>query len=427
VVGLSGESVLTSSEALAWLAATAFTTAVPGRVGVEIELMTRDATGAPLSDRALGSIDRRPLASGGRITGEPGGQLEVSTRVCSGLADAITSTAADLAELRRRCRHAGIALLGEGTEPLHLPPRRTDHPRYRAMEAYLDRYGPNGRRMMRATAAMQVTVESGTGRDIERRWRLVHAVAPALIATFANSPFIDGRDTGWASARQNIWSSLDSTRTRPVLGAQLTENPGEAFARYALAAPVMMMAESNPTESQSWSVHQQFTFAEWIDDHARLALRPATLADLQYHLTTLFPPVRPRGAVEIRYLDAQRGDGWVVPLAVVYSLVEDADAGSRALEAVEPTIGRWLEAARQGLANPNLAAASITLLDLATESLDRAGQPSWLIERVARFADDYPRRGRCPADDLRAVGPGVVPPPHPAIDDPIPVPIGVQQ
>lgn len=420
-------AALTSSDALTWLAETAFTTAVPGRVGAEIELMTRDRTGAPPSETALAAVDRRALASGGRITGEPGGQLELSTRICTGLSDAITSTAADLAELRRRCTQVGVSLLGEGTEPVHLPPRRTDHPRYRAMETYFDRYGLNGRRMMRATAALQVSVESGAGHDVERRWRLLHAIGPALIATFANSPFVDGRDTGWASARQNIWYSLDARRTGPVLGAQLNESPGEAFARYALAASVIMIAEPNPSESQSWSVDRQFTFREWIDHHVTLRLRPPTFADLQYHLTTLFPPVRPRGAVEVRYLDAQRGDGWVVPLAVVYTLVEDAEAGLRALEAVEPTMGRWLEAARQGVANPELADAGTLLLDLAAESLDRAGQPSWLVDRVVRFADDYPRRARCPADDLRSVGPGVAPAPHPAIDDPVPLPIGVQQ
>lgn len=30
-----------------------------------------------------------------------------------------------------------------------------------------------------------------------------------------------------------------------------------------------------------------------------------TLDDLAYHVTTLFPPVRPRGFLEVSYLDAQ--------------------------------------------------------------------------------------------------------------------------
>ena len=37
-------------------------------------------------------------------------------------------------------------------------------------------------------------------------------------------------------------------------------------------------------------------------------------SDLSYHLSTLFPPVRPRGHLEVRVIDAQPGDGWIVPL-----------------------------------------------------------------------------------------------------------------
>ena len=37
--------------------------------------------------------------------------------------------------------------------------------------------------------------------------------------------------------------------------------------------------------------------------------RAATQADLDYHLSTLFPPVRPRGFLELRVIDAQRQFG----------------------------------------------------------------------------------------------------------------------
>ena len=53
-----------------------------------------------------------------------------------------------------------------------------------------------------------------------------------------------------------------------------------------------------------------------------------TADDLDYHLSTLFPPVRPRGHLELRMIDAQPGDGWIVPLAVSSALLSDA-AGRR--------------------------------------------------------------------------------------------------
>lgn len=413
---------LTLPEAESQLASVTFTTSVPGRIGVEVEWLTRDGAGAPPSGDALAELDRSPLPSGGRVTEEPGGQVELSTRTCAGLADAVLSTASDLAELRRRSASAGIILLGEGTDPLHLPPRRTDQPRYRAMESYLDRYGPNGRRMMRATASLQVTVESGAADQVAQRWALLHAVGPALLAAFANSPFVDGQDTGWVSARQGIWWSLDPARTWPVPLWQSVDDPTEAYVRYALNAPVMIVPSRS--EGRSWTVKESFTFTEWITSFDELGLRPPTSADLDYHLTTLFPPVRPRGAVEVRYLDAQRGDGWLIPLAVLYALVEDAGATDQALKVSEATAGRWLDAARYGLADGNLAAAASALFEVATESLVRSTAPSWVAERVACFADVYTLRGRCPADDLRAVGPGAGPMQHPVIDAPIPLPVG---
>jgi glutamate--cysteine ligase len=403
-----------------------FTASVPGRVGVEIEFLTRDASGEPLAPHALDALDRGELPAGGQITEEPGGQLEISTRVCSGLVDVVTAVAADVTELRRRSSRAGVRLLGEGTDPVHLPPRRTDHPRYRAMESYFDQYGTNGRRMMRATASLQITLESGAAADVQRRWRLVHAIGPALVAAFANSPFVDGRDSGWASARQGIWMSLDPARTWPVPKSQPKAPPAESYLAYVLAAPVMMVPRPHPGEHGSWSVSQNFTFAEWISSFDSLGVRRPTRVDLEYHLTTLFPPVRPRGAVEVRYLDAQRGNGWVVPLAVLYALVEDAAASDHVFQITEQTENRWLDAARLGLHDPALRSAAIALLAAATESLDRSSAPPWIVERVVRFTDEYTRAGRCPGDDLRTAGPCVLPESHPAIDAPVPQPVGVR-
>jgi gamma-glutamylcysteine synthetase len=39
------------------------------------------------------------------------------------------------------------------------------------------------------------------------------------------------------------------------------------------------------------------TFRAWLPGVP--GLRPPTLADLDYHLSTLFPPVRPRGWLEL--------------------------------------------------------------------------------------------------------------------------------
>ena len=66
-------------------------------------------------------------------------------------------------------------------------------------------------------------------------------------------------------------------------------------------------------------------------------LPPPTTADLDYHISTLFPPVRPHGHLEVRYLDAQPGRRWALPAAVLAALLSDPAVTDRARQACEPT------------------------------------------------------------------------------------------
>ena len=85
-------------------------------------------------------------------------------------------------------------------------------------------------------------------------------------------------------------------------------DPRAAWARYVLDAQVMCVREPGSTR---WVAPSGLTFRNWI----RGAASPGPTADdLTYHMTTLFPPVRPQGHLELRVIDAQPGDdGWIVP------------------------------------------------------------------------------------------------------------------
>jgi glutamate--cysteine ligase len=129
-------------------------------------------------------------------------------------------------------------------------------------------------------------------------------------------------------------------------------------------------------------------------------------------MTTLFPPVRPRGHLELRMIDAQPGeDGWIVPLAVTAALFDDPDAAEVAYRTVKPLAERagpapaprnplWQDAARFGLADPELREAAAVCFAAAYEALPRLGATTEVLDAVAEFTDRYVARGRCPADDL---------------------------
>jgi glutamate--cysteine ligase len=66
---------------------------------------------------------------------------------------------------------------------------------------------------------------------------------------------------------------------------------------------------------------------------------------------------------------------------------------------VAPTRGRWTDAARSGLADPDLRAAADRCFALARDALSRLGVDGDTVDAVDAFDDRFVQRGRCPADD----------------------------
>ncbi|GAA0598665.1 ergothioneine biosynthesis glutamate--cysteine ligase EgtA [Streptomyces crystallinus] len=326
--------------------------------------------------------------------------------------ECVDSVAADLRAVRTALRARDLTLAGHGQDPWQ-PPRRFLHePRYDAMEAHFDRTGPAGRAMMCASASVQVCLDAGYEEPgplgFGRRWRLAHLLGAVLVAAFANSPWREGERTGWRSSRQAVWADIDPVRS---LAPPLDAEPRAAWAAYVLDAPVMCVR----CDDGPWDAPQGLTFREWLRSGEP---RPATREDLDYHLTTLFPPVRPRGHLELRMIDAQPGeDGWIVPLAVTTALFDDQEAAETAYRAVKSLAERagsapaprnplWADAARSGLADPELREAAALCFAAALEALPRLGATPEVRAAVVAFTDRHVARGLSPADIPLAPAPG---------------------
>ena len=373
------------------------------RVGVEVEWLPVDLAhpDEPLPSgpipalEALTGIDTMP--AGSLLTLEPGGQVELSSPPLRGIGPACAALAADAATLTRALAEAGVGLVGIGFDPRPEPPRRIYGPRYDAMEAYFDSQCAAGRTMMRATAAVQVNVDLGCdSATAETRWRRAHDLGPTLAGAFANSPIGAGAwPSGWRSRRQAVWSDIDACRTEAVAGGHA--DCRDEWADYALGAHVMLIQRNERTFVPLIAPP---TFAEWIEHGHELGF--PTLPDLEYHLTTLFPPVRPRGWLELRMVDALPDPWWRVAVAVAVTLVADDDAAAACAAAVEPTRGMWREAARHGLDHPQLADSARACFEATLDALSRLGSDAATVAAVAAFHERYAARGRCPADDRLA-------------------------
>jgi glutamate--cysteine ligase len=382
-----------------------------GPVGLEIEthLVSLGAVDAavtwPTIEEMTGVLNRIGLRS--TISVEPGGQVELSCPPAPDIVTAVRGLEDETRDVHDTLADHGLGVAYVGADPLRPSQRVNPRPRYRAMEQHFRAtgLGSAGAVMMNSTAALQVNLEAGP----RHRWRTrvahAHRIGPTMLAICANSPWLSGRSTGWKSARQRAWGALDARACGPVPGCSAdgsasAADPAEAWARFAMRAPVAFVRGRG---NEVRAVGAPVPFEDWARGTVRLGNRAPTADDLDVHLTTLFPPVRLRGYLELRYLDVTAPWWWPAIAAVVTTLMDDPVAADVAAEATEPTAPMWTEAARDGLGNAQLARSAARCLAVAAR---RA--PAEFGSAIADLAD-LVESGRCPGDLLaeriRQIGP----------------------
>jgi glutamate--cysteine ligase len=388
----------------------------PRRVGAEVELIPLDsATGrrCPLESSAVagsapGTLPflRRygsrqgwrevttakgtpsfELPAGGTLTFEPGGQLEYGSPPCRSPSALLALLRSVVLPLRAAGANEGIELLAVGLDPCNAAeaaPLLLHTARYARMAEYLARIGPAGARMMRQTAAFQVSLDLDD--EPMLRWTVLNAAAPYVVAIFANSPVYEGASTGCRSARAEVWRTLDPARTG------LPWDEGEPVGHYcdfALRAPALLLPEVD-------GAHRPF--GEWLR-HTR-----PTLEEWHEHLSTLFPEVRPRGHLELRSCDAVAPQWYAAPLALAVGVTYDPWALRAAGDLLgRPDMDLLRRAGRLGLGDDGIRRVAADLVDIALAGCGHLG-PGYFhpsdLEQARLFFDQYTRRGRSPADDF---------------------------
>lgn len=323
------------------------------RVGIEQELLARDS-----ADGSVVPIDRVRRAIRGAsyqswVGFEPGGQVELSLPCSPSLPELATRWGKAVQQLRADCAAAGIQLDASPVDDRPVP-RQLSSRRYVEMERHFDRIGPAGRRMMRQTASTQVCLDWWSGRAGWEQWRLLLLAGPFLAAGF-------GRSSGPGS-RLATWLAVDPDRTAFDDRLLRGNDPVAAYADFAASAGIFGLPGSG----------DPITFAAWA------RARDADAASVAHHLSTLFPPVRPRGAyLEVRFLDVQP-DECAVPLTALLSrLLYDDEVRRQALRIVQYDDPRFVDLWETAALEPG------SLLDRAAALLRLAGHRSSFLVGVA--------------------------------------------
>ena len=272
--------------------------------------------------------------SGGGISLEPGGQFELSG---GPLAD-LHATAAETAEHMRVSKLVAAPLdihfLGLGVTPLwsvaeigHMPKSR-----YGIMAPYMDKVGTLGTSMMFRSCTVQTNLDFSSEADMVKKLRVAVALQPIATALFANSPFVDGKDSGYLSFRSHIWLNTDADRTG-MLPFAFDEGFGfEQYADYALDVPMYFVIRGGHYINVAGE-----SFRDFLEGKLpQLPGEKPTRRDWNFHLGTIFPEVRLKQFLEMRGADMGDEKSVTALSAFWTGLLYDSVSLEAAYEMIKP-------------------------------------------------------------------------------------------
>lgn len=187
-------------------------------VGVEEELLLVDAeTGVPqgVAAQVIARAEDTGGEGGGALEQELQQQMiETDTAPLTDMAD----VAEDLRAWRRTAidaaRKAGAKVIAAGTSPLPVEPRVVHDARYRRM---VDHFGLTTSEQLTCACHVHVAIDSREeGVAVLDR---IRAATPVLTALSANSPFWQGKDSGYASYRSQAILRWPTAGPQDVYGS----------------------------------------------------------------------------------------------------------------------------------------------------------------------------------------------------------------
>jgi glutamate--cysteine ligase len=303
------------------------------------------------------------------ISLEPAGQLELSGGLTADLHAARAELEAHYAEVRPVADALGLGFAPLGFHPLNTREQMPWMPkgRYAIMKAYMPKVGKLGLDMMTRTCTVQVNLDYENEADMVRKIRIGLALQPLASAMFANSPFLEGKPSGFLSYRSQAWTDTDNARSG--IPAVFFED-GFGFERYAKwlvdSVPMYFAYRGGKYIDLSGA-----SFRDFLDGKIGQEAGRATVGDFADHMTTAFTDARLKRYIEMRGADAGSAEMMIAQSAFWVGLFYDPAA----LEAASALVRRhaWTEFAALRPLVPRTALDTPwqkgTLRDLMREAL----------------------------------------------------------
>ena len=351
------------------------------------------------------------LSGGGAaISLEPGGQFELSGAPLETLHQTCDELHTHLRQVRAVTEELGLGLLGLGFLPkwrredcFWMPKRR-----YAVMRRYMPTKGKLGLDMMLRTCTVQVNLDFSSEADMVQKARVSLALQPVAAALFANSPFFEGKPSGYLSYRNHVLTDVDPDRSG-MLPFVFEEGFGfERYVDYLLDVPMYFVYRDGDYIDVAGQSFRDFMAGKLPG----LPGATPTMSDWSDHLTTVFPEIRIK-----RYLEMRGADGgpWrnICALPAFWTgLLYDRQS----LDGAADLIADWSEeereylrneAPRLGLATPfrgkKLSETALAALDLARGGLRRRARLDAAAQDESHFLAplfELAHSGKTPAEKL---------------------------
>lgn len=380
-----------------------------GKLGVEVEhfivknsnepVMFSDEHGVDwLLNELSGAFPLKTYGTDGELIGvardgqsvtlEPGAQVELS----SGPYDKVCSIQKDFEQFVRTVSEAlapydeHIVALGYRPRGIAADIELIPKKRYAFMDTYFARIGDYGRRMMRCSAATQISIDFFSEADCLRKLRLASILAPLLTLICDNTPVFENEPSSHPMMRADVWRYCDPDRCESVPNVADKGFSLQSYAAFVLDTPAILVPDGDDYRPTAETFGEVYANA-LMNRH-----------EIEHALSMLFTDVRVK-----TYLEIRPADSMPAPYVAAYaSLIKGLLYCEKNLDRLD-ALYRNVETSDIAMTRTNLAShgydgtaygkpaqqAVIELLEMAKQGLEEDERP--FLEPLVNLARNKQR------------------------------------
>ncbi len=249
--------------------------------------------------------------TGASISLEPGGQLELSGTPLENLHQTCKEAGSHLNMMKNAMKGLGLSMIGLGYDPKWSRSNQKWMPkgRYEIMRNHMPKVGKLGLDMMLRTCTIQVNLDYLNQKDMVQKFQTSLALQSIATAIFANSPFIEGKQSGYLSSRAMVWTDTDPYRTGVPQIVFDHDFGYDKWLDYVLEVPMYFVYREGKYIDVAGS-----SFVDFMNGNLKgFEGQYPTIKDWEDHITVPFPEVRLKQYLEMRGAD---GGPWNIICAL---------------------------------------------------------------------------------------------------------------